>query len=134
MEIKSRFMIERNAPQVVALLEKYQDITDKYVMSEQEQMVFAIVAKLSEFEKIVWYAYSENHSIHKLASFFGIRDRVARSTIDDLKQRIKDVMNPAPPAEAEKPKRTYTKRTPAKATKKATRRGRPRKTTKTSKE
>lgn len=114
MEIKSRFMIERNAPAVVALLEKYQDVTDKYVMSEEEQTVFGIVSKLSEFEKIVWYAYSENHSIHKLAQFFGIRDRVARSTIEDLKERIKNVMNPPRPAEADKPKRTYTKRTPTK--------------------
>ena len=112
MEIKSRFMIERNAPAVVALLEKYQDVTDKYVMSEEEQTVFGIVSKLSEFERICWYAYSENHSIHKLAQFFGIRDRVARSTIEDLKERIKGIMYPPTPtpAPADKPKRKYTRR------------------------
>ena len=64
------------------------------------------------WSRICWYAYSEHHSIHKLAQFFGIRDRVARSTIEDLKERIKGIMYPPTPtpAPADKPKRKYTRR------------------------
>lgn len=92
--LKPRFVIDKNAPEVVALLQKYDHYNeDGYIMTDTDKLCFSIVKKLSIWERVVWYAYAESGSIRKLAKFFGISFYDSRVAIQELKERIRTIAN-----------------------------------------
>lgn len=92
--LKPRFVIDKSKPEVVALLEKYDHYsTGDYIMTDEDRICFTIVKKLSIWERVVWYAYAEQHSIRKLAKFFGVSFYDSRTAISDLTKKIRSIAN-----------------------------------------
>ena len=92
--LKPRFVINKTQPEVVALLEKYDHYsTEDYIMTDEDRIVFSIVKNLSTWERVVWYAYAEQHSIRKLAKFFGVSFYDSRTAISDLTKKIRSIAN-----------------------------------------
>lgn len=90
--LKPKFVIDKNAPEVVALLQKYDHYNeDGYIMTDTDKLCFSIVKELSVWERVVWYAYAENGSIRKLAKFFGISFYDSRTAIQGLKDQIRSI-------------------------------------------
>lgn len=83
-----RFEIQRT-PEISALMQKYDHYGENYIMGAQEQEAFAVLPSLSEWERVVLFAYSENKSIRKFAKYFGISEWTARKSIDEVRARVK---------------------------------------------
>ena len=50
----------------------------------------AIYKGLNQWERIVMYAYAENHSVRKLAAFFEVKPYYTRMAITNITKKIKD--------------------------------------------
>lgn len=83
-----RFEIQRT-PEISALMKKYDGYGENYILGEQEQQTFAVLPSLSEWERVVLFAYSENKSVRKFAKFFGISEWTARKSIEEVRARVK---------------------------------------------
>lgn len=83
-----RFDIQRT-DEITALMEKYKNYGNDYILGEQEAQIFAVMPSLSEWERVVLFAYSEKKSIRKFAKFFGISEWTARKSIDEVKARVR---------------------------------------------
>lgn len=93
--LKPMFVIDKNAPEVKALLKKYDHYStdDNLIMTDTDRLCYAIVKKLSVWEQVVWYAYAETGSIRKMAKFFNISFHYSRKTIQELKEHIRSIAN-----------------------------------------
>ena len=89
--IERRFEIRRDE-KIITLIKKYDEYTQNYIPSDEEANLPGVVAKLNEWEKVVWYALTECRSIRKFASYFGISERAAHLTILDIKERVKSLL------------------------------------------
>lgn len=89
--MQKRFEI-RKTPEIMALMDKYSNYQDNFIPSEEDVAVFSILPKLSDWEKVVWFAYADNRSIMKLAKFFGIKPCCARVTIDEITDKVKKII------------------------------------------
>jgi hypothetical protein len=90
--LKPRFVINKTQPEVMALLEKYDNFSSEdYIMTDEDRMCFLIVQELSMWERVVWYAYAEYHSLRKLAKLFGVSVYDSRTTIAALTKKIRTI-------------------------------------------
>lgn len=83
-----RFEIPKT-PEISALIRKYDRYTEDYALGEQEACLFAVLPSLSEWERVVLFAYSEHRSVRKFARFFGVTNWAAQQTIGELKEKVK---------------------------------------------
>ena len=90
-EIEKRFEIRRT-PEIVALCRKYESYKEDYILSDDVAVVFDVLPKLSEWEKVVLYAMTEYKTVRKFASFFGISTFKAHTTITDIKDKMKHLI------------------------------------------
>ena len=86
-----RFEIART-PEIQALIAKYENLGQDFVVSDEDLMVQRIASQMDEYSRVLWYAYTENHSILKLAKFFGTTSYKARAAIDELKAQVTKIM------------------------------------------
>lgn len=75
----------------MALVDKYSDYGDNYILDEQEAVIMAVIPSLSEWERVVLFAYSEYKSVRKFAKYFGITEWTARIAINGIKSRVKEL-------------------------------------------
>lgn len=89
--MEKRFDIKRTE-EVTKLIDKYETYQKDFIPSEQEQMVFAVLPYLSEWEKVVLYALTEFKSVRAFARFFGVTQYTAYTTITDIKDKMKELL------------------------------------------
>ena len=88
--IQQRFEI-RKSPEISALVAKYNDYAENYVVGEEEAQMLTVLPSLSEWERVVLFALSEHKTVRKFAKFFDISEWTARHTITDIKDKVKDL-------------------------------------------
>lgn len=91
MQIPKRFEITRT-PEIEALIDKYTQYEESYVLGETEAQIMAVMPYLSEWERVVLFVYTECKSVRKFENFFGISHWMAQRTIEDIKDKVKDLV------------------------------------------
>ena len=89
--MKKRFDILRT-PEIVALCNKYEDYQKDYIPGEEEESIYKVFDKLTEWERVVLYALTEYKSAMKFAKFFGVTEWQAKETIREIRGRMKDLL------------------------------------------
>lgn len=84
------FEINLKDEKIKYLIDRYELHPEDYAENGETQEVAKISSWLTQWERIVWYAYTENHSIRKLAAFFGVKPYYTRKAIENLLAKIKD--------------------------------------------
>lgn len=77
-------------PKIMELVEKYELHPEDYPEDDLTPKLQAIYQGLNQWERIVMYAFAENHSIRKLAVFFGVKPYYTRIAIGNIKKKIND--------------------------------------------
>lgn len=77
-------------PKIMELVEKYELHPEDYPEDDLTPKLQAIYQGLNQWERIVMYAFAENHSIRKLAVFFGVKPYYTRIAIANIKKKIND--------------------------------------------
>lgn len=87
---KKLFDFRMSDPKIKALVEKYELHPEDYPEDDVTPKLQAVYKGLNQWERIVMYAYAENHSIRKLASFFDVKPYYTRTAIANITKKIKD--------------------------------------------
>ena len=87
---KKLFDFRMNDPKIVALIDKYELRPEDYPEDDVTPKLQAIYKGLNQWERIVMYAYAENHSFRKLAAFFEVKPYYTRMAITNITKKIKD--------------------------------------------
>ena len=87
---KKLFDFRMNDPKIVALVDKYEQRPEDYPEDDVTPKLQAIYKGLNQWERIVMYAYAENHSVRKLAAFFEVKPYYTRMAITNITKKIKD--------------------------------------------
>lgn len=81
------FPISAKDPKIIALLDEYELHPEEYIEGEMDALVRLVQNALNQWERVVLYAYAQNHSIRKLAAFFGVKPYYARKAIGIIKAK-----------------------------------------------
>jgi len=87
---KKLFDFRMSDPKIKSLVEKYELHPEDYPEDDVTPKLQAIYKGLNQWERIVMYAYAENHSIRKLAAFFDVKPYYTRTAIANITKKIKD--------------------------------------------
>lgn len=91
-EILKRFSIEKNE-EVLELIDKYSFCKERYALTDEEEQAFHIVSKLSEYERVLWYAISEYKSSRRIAKLFNTNNNYTSKSISELKNKVRELMS-----------------------------------------
>jgi len=88
--IMKRFVIEKT-PEVIALVKRYSGCAKPYATTRDEDKAFAIVDKLSEYERILYFAVCEYGSCRRVAAFFGTNMNYASKSMKEVKTYVQQL-------------------------------------------
>lgn len=86
------FPISAKDPKVIALIDEFELHPEEYIEGELDALVRLVQNALSQWERVVLYAYAKNHSIRRLAAFFDVKPYYARKAIEVIKTKTADYM------------------------------------------
>lgn len=87
-----RFKIEKTK-EVCDIIDKYSFCHPKYALTDFEAKAFKSLEYLSEYEKVLFFAYCELGSCRKVANLFGTNSTYANRSMNDLKKKVKEIVN-----------------------------------------
>jgi len=88
--IQKLFVIEKT-PEVLALVKRYSGCTKPYSTTRDEDHAFAIVDKLSEYERVLYFAVCEYGSCRRVAAFFGTNMNYASRSMKEIKTYVQQL-------------------------------------------